>query len=97
VDRLNTRASVPFVRLLATHGDRLAVVTDDVEVSYRELAARVGEVAARLGNERRLVLIAGANRLEVLVAYLAALYGGHVALLVPPAQSHVFTDAYDPT
>ncbi|MEU9826327.1 AMP-binding protein [Micromonospora chersina] len=89
----------PFVRALAGHGDRPAVITADGRLSYAELAARVSELAARLGTTRRLVLLAGANRVDELVAYLAALTGGHPLLLVPGDHHAAVTEmarAYDP-
>ncbi|MFE9654268.1 AMP-binding protein [Micromonospora sp. NPDC006431] len=89
----------PFVRALAGHGDRPAVITADGRLSYAELAERVDALAARLGPVRRLVLLAGANRVDELVAYLAALAGGHPLLLVPgdhDAAATELTRAYDP-
>ena len=89
----------PFVRDLASHGDRPAVITADARLSYAELADRVAELAERLGTTRRLVLLAGANRLDELVAYLAALTAGHPLLLVPgdnDAATAELTRAYDP-
>jgi acyl-CoA synthetase (AMP-forming)/AMP-acid ligase II len=74
---------VPFVARLAAFGARPAVVTEDLRIGYAELAARVAERAARLGAGRRLVMIRGANDVECLVTYLAALHAGHVAWLVP--------------
>ena len=78
-----TTRSVPFARLLANHGDRVAIITPEAAVSYRDLAARVAELASVLGEQRRLVLLTGANRLDAVVAYLAALAGGHPVLLAP--------------
>ncbi|SCF20867.1 Acyl-CoA synthetase (AMP-forming)/AMP-acid ligase II [Micromonospora viridifaciens] len=89
----------PFVRALAGHGDRPAVITADGRLSYAELAERVAELAARLGATRRLVLLAGANQVDELVAYLAALAGGHPLLLVPGDHDTATTEltrAYDP-
>ncbi|HJR26738.1 MAG TPA: non-ribosomal peptide synthetase, partial [Acidimicrobiales bacterium] len=79
----DARAVVGFAADLATHGQRLAVATADDEVTYAELARRADEVADRLGPTRRLVLVRGENRLGTVVAYLGALRGGHVPLLVP--------------
>ncbi|MFF8278471.1 AMP-binding protein [Streptomyces lateritius] len=93
-----TRA-VPFAADLASHGDRTAVLTADAAVSYRELAARVGAVAARLGPARRLVLLVAANTLDALVVHLAALSSGHPLLLVPgdhPEAARALVEAYDP-
>ncbi|PZG00368.1 AMP-binding protein [Micromonospora deserti] len=91
--------AVPFVRDLATHGDRPAVLTPDGEISYADLAERVRTTAARLGAARRLVLVVGANTTDALVAYLAALYAGHPVLLVPGGNDTAVTalvSAYDP-
>ncbi|WP_338898097.1 AMP-binding protein [Streptomyces sp. TG1A-60] len=74
---------MPFARELAAHGDRVALQTPAGEVTYRALAERVAATAERLGPVRRLVLLAGANRADVLVTYLAALSAGHPVLLVP--------------
>lgn len=75
--------SVPFARDLAAHGDRVALHTPTGTVTYRALAERVATTAERLGRVRRLVLVAGANRADALVTYLAALSAGHPVLLVP--------------
>lgn len=91
--------TVPFARSLAAHGDRTAVITADGPVSYRELAARVAETARRLGPERRLVLLVGANTVDALVVHLAALAAGHPVLLVPGDHAEAvqsLTDAYNP-
>ncbi|MFZ5846496.1 MAG: AMP-binding protein [Actinomycetota bacterium] len=90
---------VPFARRLADHGDAVAVRTSGEELSYAELACRVERRAAALGPTRRLVLLAGANELEALVTYLAALAAGHPVILVPgdhPGHLQPIVDAYDP-
>ncbi|MFE3558873.1 AMP-binding protein [Streptomyces sp. NPDC059193] len=91
--------TVPFAGALAAHGDRTAVIAADGTVTYRELAARVEATASRLGRERRLVLVIGANTVEALVVHLAALSAGHPVLLVPgdhPEAVQSLVDAYDP-
>ncbi|MGW0389986.1 AMP-binding protein [Streptomyces sp. NPDC003042] len=91
--------TVPFAATLAAHGDRTAVLTADGPVTYRELAARVDATARRLGRERRLILLSGANTLDALVVHLAALAAGHPVLLVPgdhPEAVRSLIDAYDP-
>ena len=91
--------SVPFVARLASHGDRAALVTPAGTVTYAELAARVADVADRLGPTRRLVLVAGANEVDPIVTYLAALSAGHPVILVPgdnPGNLAAVRDAYDP-
>ncbi|MGN6575029.1 MAG: AMP-binding protein [Nocardioides sp.] len=88
-----------FWSRLAAYGDRPALVSDDGTVTYADLADRVREVADRLGPSRRLVLLAGANRADAVVVYLAALAGGHPVLLVPgDHRAHVesVVQAYDP-
>ncbi|WP_083266432.1 AMP-binding protein [Arthrobacter sp. U41] len=90
---------VPFAADLASHGDSPAILTDNVAVTYRELAERVDDLAVRLGTERRLVALTAANNLESLVAYLAALAGGHPLILLPedkPAALESLVAAYDP-
>ncbi|MFF6782599.1 AMP-binding protein [Streptomyces sp. NPDC012510] len=90
---------VEFARDLAAHGERVALITADGELSYGELAARVTETAARLGTTRRLVLLTGANRVDALVVYLAALSAGHPLLLVPGDNDTALDSlvaAYDP-
>lgn len=90
---------VPFAADLASFGDRPAILTDTLVLSYRELSERVDELAVRLGTERRLVALAAANDVDSLVAYLAALVGGHPLILLPedkPAALDSLIAAYDP-
>lgn len=72
-----------FVLHLEDFGDAPALITQQETVTYSDLADRVHRATARLGNTRRLVLIAGANEIDVLVVYLAALLAGHPVLLAP--------------
>ncbi|WP_274555635.1 AMP-binding protein [Streptomyces spiramyceticus] len=91
--------TVPFAAGLAAHGDRTAVITADGPVTYRELAARVEQTARRLGRERRLILLVGANTTDALVVHLAALAAGHPVLLVPGDHAEAvrsLIDEYDP-
>ncbi|TYC98848.1 AMP-binding protein [Arthrobacter echini] len=84
---------------LARHGNRPAVLTSDGTLSYRQLAGMVDELAARLGTERRLVMLAARNDLGSLVAYLAAITAGHPLLLVPadkPAALEPMITRYQP-
>ena len=93
------RVTTGFWSRLAAYGDRPALVTPDGSLSYGDLAARVRAVAERLGGTRRLVLLAGANDVDAVVGYLAALVGGHPAILVPGDNSgnlEAIVDAYDP-
>lgn len=95
------RDGVSFATSLARFGDAPALVCrDGVSLTYLELAARVEQTVRVLGTaERRLVLVAGANAVEPLVAYLAGLAGGHPVLLVPgerPDLLDAMVEAYDP-
>ncbi|MDQ0620748.1 AMP-binding protein [Arthrobacter globiformis] len=92
-------ARVPFAADLAGHGDRPAILTDNFTLTYRDLARRVDALALRLGSQRRLVALAAANDVDSLVAYLAALVGGHPLILLPedkPAALESLVAAYDP-
>ncbi|MEG3630738.1 AMP-binding protein [Streptomyces poriticola] len=98
-DLLTSGSTLPLARDLEAHGDRTALLTPDGETTYRELAARVADTARRLGPERRLVLLPGANSPEALIVHLAALSAGHPVLLVPgghPEALRSLTEAYDP-
>ena len=90
---------VPFASGLASYGDRVAARAGGRSLTYAELAGLVAERAAVLGRTRRLVLLAGANRVESLVTYLAGLSAGHPVLLVPgdnPGNLAAVVEAYDP-
>lgn len=99
---LSTRPTTIAVGPVLTHahfGDAPAVLADGVVLTHGELARRVADRARTWGPERRLVLVEGATDLDSLVAYLAALQHGHVALVVPddrPAQRDATAAAYDP-
>jgi acyl-CoA synthetase (AMP-forming)/AMP-acid ligase II len=66
---------------LARFGDVPAIVSGDTCLTYAELARLVGERAAVLGSNRRLVLLECRNDVETVVTYLAALQGRHPVLL----------------
>ncbi len=88
-----------FAARLAQFGERVAVRTSDETVTYSALARLVTARSAALGSTRRLVLVAGANRLDPLVTYLAALAAGHPVILVPgdnPGNVEAVISAYDP-
>ncbi len=96
--RPTTIAIGPVLRH-AHFADAPAVVADGVVLTHAELARRVDDRARTWGPARRLVLVEGAPDLDSLVAYLAALQHGHVALVVPdqrPAQRDATVEAYDP-
>lgn len=83
----------------ARFGGAPAVLAGDEVLTHADLARRVADRAATWGPARRLVLVEGANDLDSLVGYLAALQHGHVALVVPDgrhAQRDATIAAYDP-
>jgi acyl-CoA synthetase (AMP-forming)/AMP-acid ligase II len=91
--------AVPFACDLSAFGDRVALVSTNGEMTYAELGERVEAFARRLGAQRRLVLLAGANTVDAVVAYLAALAGGHPLLLAPGDHEEGFDSliaTYDP-
>ncbi|WP_026531633.1 AMP-binding protein, partial [Arthrobacter sp. H41] len=84
---------------LARHGERPAILTADGVISYRDLGGRVEDLMARLGPERRLVMLVARNDLESLIGYLAAMTAGHPLLLAPadkPAALESLLAAYEP-
>ena len=82
---------------LRDHDDRIAVLTDATTLTYRDLAGQVADVAAELGDTRRLVLVGTHNDLSTLVHYLGALAGDHVVLPMSPGHGHSgVLRAYDP-
>lgn len=90
-----------FVRELGRHGAATAVLCDGQLLTYAELVLRAEGWERRLGATRRLVLLVGASTADALAAYLGALAGGHVVLLVPSGAEHDgrlrgWVDAYDP-
>ena len=83
----------------ARFGASPAVVAGDTRLTHRQLADLVARRAAAWGPSRRLVLVEGTNTLDSLVAYLAALQHGHVALVVPGGRDvpdEALARAYDP-
>ncbi len=68
--------------LLGGRPEHVALVANGVTVSYEELALRVRDRIAELGETRRLVMIAAANALEPVVTYLAAVEAGHPVMFV---------------
>lgn len=76
-----TRTEPVALDLLGGEPGAPAIVMPGASVDYGELAERVADRRADLGNGRRLVFLAGSNTLETVVTYLAALAGGHPVLL----------------
>ncbi|MDP3968405.1 MAG: non-ribosomal peptide synthetase [Nocardioides sp.] len=82
---------------LRRYGDAPALLTSDGALSYAGLADRVEAAAAALGTTRRLVLVAGRNDVDTVVALVAAQAAGHPVLLTPPGlAADALVAAYDP-
>ncbi len=87
----------PLIDHLRRFADRMAVLTDTAELTYRQLADRVEACASTLGERRALVLLECANDVETLTVYLAALCAGHVVLPVPAGgDTAALTATYQP-
>lgn len=89
---------VGFARNLAAFGRNDALIAGDTVISYQQLAERVADAAARLGERRRLVLLSAANNVDSVVSYLAVLASGNPAMIAPgnPGIISRLVDAYDP-
>jgi acyl-CoA synthetase (AMP-forming)/AMP-acid ligase II/peptidoglycan/LPS O-acetylase OafA/YrhL len=86
-----------FAADLRHHGGTVAVVAEGHDVTYSELADRADDLVGRLGPTRRLVAVDTGNDLGTLVAELAALRGGHPALLLPAGRHReALLDRYRP-
>lgn len=92
-------ARISFATNLASFGDHTAISTGEHSISYRDLAARVEDMARQLGPERRLVALEADNTLPSLTVYLAALASGHPLLILPAGggkAAETLIAAYDP-
>ena len=86
-----------LVQYLRARGERVAVLTEWQQLTYRELADRVAAAERELGQTRRLVLLETRNDLTTLVHYLGALAGKHVVLPVPAGRDHAtLVQTYQP-
>ena len=73
---------------LRSHGERVAVLTDTAQLTYRELADRVAEATQALAGPRRLAMLETRNDIPTLVHYLGALAAEHVVLPVDARRDH---------
>ncbi|HET9872891.1 MAG TPA: non-ribosomal peptide synthetase [Propionibacteriaceae bacterium] len=92
-------AALALVDGLERFGNLPALLSENEEISYAELAQRVTDVADRLGTQRRLVLVHAANTVDAVVSYLGALRGGHPVILADstkPALIGELTRTFDP-
>lgn len=77
-----------FVERLSDGGDRPALVFPGrAAIAYAQLACRVAEKAASFGSEKRLIAIDASLSEHAIVAYLAALAGGHAIALLAPCDT----------
>ncbi|AXT85597.1 AMP-dependent synthetase [Aeromicrobium sp. A1-2] len=84
---------------LSSYGSRDALITREATLSHADVADRIEEHREVLTDRKRLVVLGGANTVETVVAYLAAMAHGHAVVLVPgdnPAALAGIVDAYDP-
>ncbi|WP_432945680.1 AMP-binding protein [Kribbella sp. CA-253562] len=96
LDSRRVRAAVP----VSDTADPLhpALIDSDGDLTYGELADRVAALAAELPavhTGRRLVHVPLAPRRDLVLAYLAVLSAGHVALVTPPEHEPI-TAVYPP-
>lgn len=92
------------LRLLNGAPSAVALVAPTETLTYAELDERIRARRMELGGGRRLVMVPGANAVEPVVTYLAALSAGHPVLLVaddlssPSQERHRLDliDRYDP-
>lgn len=64
--------------------DRIAVVEDKQQLTYRQLVKKCDELFAKMENEKQLVFVVASNNIVGLVGYLACLRYGHLAMLIDP-------------
>jgi len=76
-----------FFESLASFGRSTALIDGQRQLTYQELAEAVSRFQSGLAEWKSLVLIEADNSLDTVVAYLAALNGGHCALLVDQGLS----------
>ena len=77
-----------LVEHLRAQGERVAVLTETRQLTYRTLADLVAAAARDLGDQRRLVMLETRNDITTLVHYLGALAGHHVVVPVPAARDN---------
>lgn len=70
------------LRLARGRTSEMALLGGDAALDYGDLRDRIDARRNELGPTRRLVMVAGANEVEPIVTYLAALEGGHPVLFV---------------
>jgi acyl-CoA synthetase (AMP-forming)/AMP-acid ligase II len=79
-------------------GAKPALVCDDITLSWSELAHRVDQVAANLGKDlnsdnQQIIGVLFSNSWQFVVAYLAILQTGHIAMPLDPTYKELELDA----
>jgi acyl-CoA synthetase (AMP-forming)/AMP-acid ligase II len=87
-----------FFGAIRQYGDAPALRSADGDLTFAELADSAEEVAAAWGPGRHLVMISCSNTIGTIVAQVAALAHGHVAILLPPdpALAARISETYGP-
>lgn len=89
-----TRPELAGLQLARGRVQDVALRSDDGELTFGGLRDRIDARRLELGATRRLVMIEGANTVEPIVTYLAALEAGHPLLFVDgDAQRSAHRDA----
>lgn len=68
------------------------IFPDREPISYAELARRVAVQACKFGGEKSLISVVAEPSEHAVIAYLAALHGGHAVALLPPCKPSVLDD-----
>ena len=95
------RSDVAGLRLARGGVHEIALLSDGEALTYGDVRERIDARRAELVATRRLVMIEGANALEPIVTYLAALEAGHPVLFVdgdPQRSAHrdALVERFDP-
>lgn len=87
-----------FFGAIRQYGDAPALRSASGDLTFAELADAAEDVAAGWGPGRHLVMISCTNTVETIVAQVAALAHGHVAILLPPdaALAGRISETYGP-
>ena len=87
-----------FFGALREYADAPALRSASGDLSFAELADAAEDMAAAWGPGRHLVMISCTNAVETIVAQVAALAHGHVAILLPPdpALAGRISETYGP-
>ena len=87
-----------FFGALRHHGDAPALRSARGDLTFTELVDAAADMAASWGPGRHLVMISCTNTVETIVAQVAALAHGHVAILLPPdpALAGRISETYGP-